>query len=329
MVNPEFTNQDDSKDTGYKASAVNTDLVFSGSEDLGNGMTASFKYHMFHDSGADSVADTSVSVSGDFGTVTAGRMESFHESVAQGFTNIDASHDADLEHGLSANNIGDRVNSALAYMTPNMSGFSAGVALIQGAGEDSDSFASATDFLVKYSNAGLTVFANRFSVDGAKIMSGKELTSDQEDAVDFFFDDSAIADVDADFTATADVTVDAIGASYTMGGLELRAMHRTVDIGSILTDNGTDEYDEDGGDVDSTFFGAKYTMGANTFAIGNIDDDVEGESTIYSVSHALSKRTSVYITHNDVDSQAGLYNGVLNKATAQKDRTVIGLKHTF
>jgi predicted porin len=337
MVNPEFTNQDDSKDTGYAASAVNTDLVFTGSEDLGNGMTASFKYHMYHDSGADSVADTTASLSGDFGTVTAGRMESFHESVAQGFTNIDASHDADLEHGLSANNIGDRVNSALAYMTPNMSGFSAGVALIQGAGEDSDSFASATDFLVKYSNAGLTVFANRFSVDGATLMSGEEITGAQSLAVsDFLTDGNLLVTVagDASFTAKADVTADAIGASYTMGGLELRAMHRTLDIGSINTlavaQNGV-EFEEtlDGGEIDSTFFGAKYTMGANTFAIGNIDDDVEGESTIYSLSHALSKRTSVYITHNDVDSQAGLYNGLLNKASKQADRTVIGLKHTF
>jgi predicted porin len=329
MVNPEFTDQDDSKDTGYAASAVNTDLVFSGSEDLGNGLTASFKYHMFHDSGSDSVADTSVSIAGAFGTVTAGRMESFHESVVQGFTNIDASHDADLEHGLVANQIGNRVNSAVAYMTPNMSGFSAGVALIQGQGIDSDSFNSANDVLVKYSNAGLTVFANRFSVDGATLMKGTEITAAQHDALDAFFDDH-VSDTGSNFTALANVTADAIGASYKMGDLELRAMRRTVDIGNILTVSSSDGADVyRGGEIDSTFLGAKYTMGANTFAIGNIDDDVEGESTIYSVSHALSKRTSVYITHNDVDSQAGLYNGVLNKATAQKDRTVIGLKHTF
>jgi predicted porin len=329
MVNPEFIDQDGAK--GYGASAVNTDLVFSGSVDLGNGMSASFTYHMFHDSGADKVADTSVSIAGDFGTITAGRMESFQEAVVGGFTNIDASHDADLEHGLSGNHIGDRVDSALAYTTPNMNGFSAGIAIIQGQGEDSDSFNSANDLLVKYSNAGLTVFANRFSVDGGTLMNSAEIDADDVTAIDEFTGavGNGLAVAEKKLKATADVTVDAIGASYKMGDLEVRAMHRTVDVGSIDITATAGSETVDGGEIDSTFFGAKYTMGANTFAIGNIDDDVEGESTIYSLSHALSKRTSVYITHNDADTDAGTYNGLLNKGTAQADRTVIGVKHTF
>jgi len=327
MVNPEFIDEDGDK--GYGASAVNTDLVFSGSEDLGNGMTASFKYHMFHDSGADKVADTSVSIAGDFGTITAGRMESFQEAVVGGFTNIDASHDADLEHGLSGNHIGDRVDSAVAYTTPNMNGFSASIAIIQGQGEDSDSFNSANDLLVKYSNAGLTVFANRFSVDGGTLMSGKGTDVGTKAAKINTFLDGAAATDNNGFKAEADITIDAIGASYNLGDLEVRAMHRTLDVGTVTTTVATTAGSVDGGEIDSTFFGAKYTMGANTFAIGNVDDDVEGESTIYSLSHALSKRTSVYITHNDVDTDAGTYNGLLNDATAQADRTVIGVKHTF
>jgi predicted porin len=130
MVNPEYIDKDG--DAGYADSGVNTDLVLTGSEDLGNGMTASFKYHMFHDQGTDSVADTSVSLKGDFGTVVAGRMESFHESVVQGFVNIDASHDLDLENGITGHWAGDREDSAFAYVSPTVGGFHVGVAAIQG-----------------------------------------------------------------------------------------------------------------------------------------------------------------------------------------------------
>jgi regulator of PEP synthase PpsR (kinase-PPPase family) len=59
MVNPEFS--DSNAATGYAAS-VNTDLVFKGSEDLGNGLKASFKYHIFHDDGASTNLTTTSAV---------------------------------------------------------------------------------------------------------------------------------------------------------------------------------------------------------------------------------------------------------------------------
>jgi predicted porin len=287
MVNPEFTDRDG--DNGWGDSAVNTDLVFKGSEDLGNGLTASFKYHIFHDgdstqSGIDGstggkTADTSVSIKGDFGTVIAGRMESFHESVSQAFTNIDASHDLDLENGLAVHNFGDRVNSALAYVSPTVNGFHVGVASIQGlAGDDVDSFNSATDIIAVYENAGLKVFANRLSADGADV-AGNE-----------------------------DASATAYGASYKMGDLEVRAMKRSIEV------DGSD-------DQDSTFFGAKYNMGAITLAAGNVDDDTNGDSTIYSVSYALSKRTSVYLADVAHDND--------NADGTDVSATTVGVKHTF
>jgi len=315
MVNPEFINQDTSK--GYGVSAVNTDLVLTGSEDLGNGMTASFKYHMFHDSGADAVADTSVTLAGDFGKVIAGRMESFHESVAQGFLNIDASHDLDLENGLFADSAGDRVNSALAYVSPTMNGFHVGVAMIQGyKGQESDSFNSATDVIAVYENAGLKVFANRMTADNAEIAAATSAsTTIVPDPINAAIDEEDVS-FEVDYTAAtdaehSDVTVDAIGASYKMGGLELRAMKRSVDV--------------DGYDLDSTFLGAKYGMGAFTFAAGTLDDDVTGDSTIFSMSYALSKRTSVYLT--DVDHDGNGETG--DNAGKDISATAIGIKHTF
>jgi predicted porin len=285
MVNPEYIDKNGS--TGWADSAVNTDLVLTGSEDLGNGLTASFKYHMYHDTGADAVADTTVALKGDFGTVIAGRMESFHESVVQGFVNIDASHDLDLENGIFAHMAGDRVNSALAYVSPTVSGFHVGVASIQGyEGGQSDDFNSATDLIAVYENAGLKVFANRMTADEALGGAGN------------------------------DVTVDAFGASYKMGDLELRAMKRNFDIDNI-------------GDVDTTFYGAKYNMGAFTVAAGHLDDDANGDSSIFSVSYALSKRTSVYLTDVNHDDDFADVSATGKDKNADISATAIGIKHTF
>jgi predicted porin len=311
MVNPEFIDKDG--DTGYAASAVNTDLVLTGSEDLGNGMTASFKYHMYHDTGTDAVADTSVALKGDFGTVVAGRMESLHESVAQAFLNIDASHDLDLENGLAGDFIGDRQDSALAYISPTVGGFHVGVAMIQGVdGTDSDSFNSASDVIAVYENAGLKVFANRLNADNAEMDAAADAALVVNAAGNG-------ADVEAATDqVTADVTIDAFGASYKIGDLELRAMKRNVEI----------EGHSDGSanvDIDSTFYGAKYGMGAFTVAAGKLDDDATGDSSIFSVSYALSKRTSVYLTDVDHDNDAE------GDVTSGKDisATAIGIVHTF
>jgi predicted porin len=260
MVNPEYATQaDDSVEF-----TTNTDLVFKGSEDLGNGMTASFKYHIFHDGDVTSatatagstggkVADTSVSIAGDFGTVTAGRMESFHEAVAQGFANIDASHNADLENTMTEAGIGDRVNGAVAYVSPSFNGLTVGVASISLNDADDDG-SDATDVMVKYSNAGLTVFAEKFDVDGG-------------------------------------AQAQAYGASYKMGDIEVRAMQRTHETVA-------------GVESDATFFGAKYTMGNIVLAAGTMDEDTNGDSTILSAEYKLGKRTSAYIVDMNSDMAA-------------------------
>jgi hypothetical protein len=304
MVNPEFINADAAAGatTGdYNASSINTDLVFSASEDLGNGMKATAKMHFFSDTtdqafnngtsdatDAITTADLSVTVSGDFGSVTTGRFEPASEGVMDAFMNIDASHDLDLEDNTNA--IG-RSNNGLAYMSPSMNGFSVGVGTFAGASATAatDSFDGATEVFVKYSNGPLTVMANNTEVD-----AGKEHQS--------------------------------VAVSYKIGDLELRAMERSTNAGGATTT-----------DKDSTFFGAKYTMGANTFAIGMLDDDgvtcaaasgtncgdlssgsadANADAEIFSVSHAMSKNTSVYVT-------------VLQADAANSDKTAVGIVQKF
>jgi len=276
MVNPEFIDQDGT--TGWGASGINTDLVFKASEDLGNGMKATAKIHTFIDtdntsnsstagSTAGQTADLSVTVSGDFGSVVAGRFEPASEGVMDAFMNIDASHDLDLEDNTNA--IG-RTNNGIAYASPSMNGFSVSLGNFASASSTDDSdFAGAQEIFVKYSNGPLTVMANNTEVDG-----GTEHQS--------------------------------VAVSYKMGDLELRAMERSTNTGVAGA-----------ADEDSTFFGAKYTMGANTFAAGMLDDDAAtADAEIYSVSHAMSKNTSVYLT-------------VLQADAANSDKTAVGIVQKF
>jgi len=270
MVNPEYIDTD-SATVGYIGSGVNTDLVFKATEDLGNGMKATAKYHQFVDSGTQndagtSNADMSVTVSGDFGSVLLGRFEPASEGVMDAFMNIDASHDLDLED--NANAIG-RTNNGMAYTSPTMNGLSVSLgsfAAVNGSADETD-FSGADEIFVKYSNAGLTVMANNTAVDG-----GNKHKS--------------------------------IAVSYKIGDLELRAMDRNTETSA-------------GVKTDSEFYGAKYTMGANTFAAGMIDKTAANtDVAIYSASHALSKNTSVYVT-------------VLNSDVANADQTAFGLVQKF
>jgi predicted porin len=296
MVNPEFfSNAAGTPDTEGYTNSVNSDLVFTVSEDLGNGMKASAKYHVYGDNGAPSAsgyADATVTLSGDFGSVTTGRMEPFIEAKADAFLSIDPSHNLDVED--DRRDIG-RANGAVAYVSPNFNGLTIGLAAVtdasalgDGAGTETgnantDDF-DVTDIYVSYSMGGLTVFADQAKQNGA--------------------------------TGADETTITAYGAGYKMGDLEVRAMQRT-------TENAVNNGAPVDADLQSTGFAAKYTMGANTISVAHNkfeDDDAtvaDYKETIYGLSHAMSKRTSVYVARQNTD-QAN-----------NDDVTVIGVKHTF
>jgi predicted porin len=277
FANQEFTDKDGS--TGWGASGFNADVVIKATEDLGNGMKATAKIHQFtdtdnstnsslSDSAGGNTADLSVTVSGDFGSITAGRFEPASEGVIDAFLNIDGSHDLDLENA-TENAIG-RTNNGLAYTSPSMNGFTVSLGNFASASSTNDKdFDGASEIFVKYSNGPLMVMANSTEVDG-----GAE--------------------------------IQAIAASYKMGDLEVRAMERSSNSGTAGA-----------ADIDLTFIGAKYTMGNNTFAIGTADSDTNSKDTdIISVTHNLSKNTSIYIVQENVDA-------------ADSDRTTFGIAQKF
>jgi len=229
---------------------VNNDIVFKASEDLGNGMKATAKYHQFTDTNGagtdadENEADMSITLSGDFGSLTAGRSEGFDEGVFAAFVNIDASHDLDLEGNFDGAAAVQTRDERLKYVSPSFNGLKVGVTTQ----DNGTSKFEDKEYMVSYSANGLMVMAGR-SDEGTN-----ETTN--------------------------------IAASYKMGGLEVRAAQRDLDMNGVETD--------------ATFIGAKYTMGANTLAIGSVDADA-GDATIVSVAHALSKKTSLYVVNHDVD----------------------------
>jgi hypothetical protein len=162
----------------------------------------------------------------------------------------------------------------------------------QSSSKDADANIDATDIMIEYANAGLTVRVAQENVDGKVYGSGK---SDQKTT--------------------------SIGASYKMGDMTVVGYHFDVENGKGTATN----------DSDGWFVGAKMAMGANTFGIGyaeetdtdsvgNVETGKTDKNMMLSVDHALSKRTSITAAYEEnEDGTAG----------ANNDRWAVGLKHVF
>jgi len=284
MVNPELMDADAS--TG-RAMSVNTDLVITGSEDLGNGMKASFKYHLTNDDGATlGSADQTVGLAGDFGSLNIGFQETKNQAYFHPKADLDAAHDITLEDA-----VGQQARaSGVIYTSPSFNGLSVGASVFMGdAQATSTTSANAvtgtdtndndiTEIFAMYSNGPLTVAAGQTKHKG-----------------------------------TADEEVRNIYASYTMGDLTVAVLDRAVknDGGSTAAT----------ADVDTTTVSAKYTMGSNAISVGVTDsDNAQDGDYVVSLSHAMSKQTSVYVAYKHDDTPAtGFSDG----------QSLVGIKHTF
>jgi len=188
-------------------SGNNTDVVISGSEDLGNGMKASFKIHRFYDDvaaqngAADRSADQSIGLSGDFGSVTVGRFEPYTVSSITSMMNIDASEDLDLEVAPGQS----RTEGGFRYVAPTMNGLTVGVEGFADGGSTGDDFATTTIF-AQYSNGPLMVRVAQES-DGQG--------------------------------TSADIDVTSIGATYTMDALKATVVHVQDDNGASADEDTT------------------------------------------------------------------------------------------
>jgi predicted porin len=269
MVNPEL--MDNGQTTGNGLS-VNTDLVISGSEDLGNGMKASFKYHMTNDDGATvGSADQTVGLSGDFGSLNIGWQETQNQAYFHPKADMDASHDITLEDATGQQGRA----GGIKYTTPSFNGLTVGVSAFMGEGQadtntntgtvgtNDTSDADITEVWATYSNAGLTVAAGATTHKGGSSKEDEKVTN--------------------------------IYVAYKMGDLTVSALNRDVenDAGAATGDNKL------------TTFGAKYTMGSNAISLGVTDsDDAQDGDYVVSLSHAMSKQTSAYVAYKHDDTPA-------------------------
>jgi predicted porin len=288
------------------------------------------------DNGGSGNADQVVGLKGDFGTVVVGRMEDFSEGKVAAMAATDSSDALSIEPNGAYNTA--RAEGGIAYVSPSFNGLTFGVAgyalpnmgadagtatltgvdtlkYVSGGTEtqpvaisgstatltyqnssskDADANIDATDIMIEYANAGLTVRVARENVD---------------------------ATVYGAASAKKDQTTESIGVSYKMGDLTMVGYAFDVENGAGV----------DANDVDGYFVGAKMAMGANTFGIGYSEEDDTHTSTkakeagqdknwMFSVDHALSKRTSITAAFEaNEDGSTGTDN----------DKWAVGLKHVF
>jgi predicted porin len=182
----------------------NSDLSFKASEDLGNGMKAFAQFDMTADNDDTTVsmsqdaATNKIGLSGDFGTVEMGRMETFIESHVAAMAANDASdyisNEVSAAHGAHGEN-------TLQYTSPSINGMKVVISAIgDSAGDNLDT----TQMGVEYSNGPLLVRAATSDDNGA---------DETVIGASYKVGDLTVAIVNADNT----IEETWFGASYTMG----------------------------------------------------------------------------------------------------------------
>ena len=313
-------------------------IGFRGTEDLGNGLKALFtlEYGIQVDeaqgigtgTGANSTRQSFVGLQGGFGTLVAGRLQtpgyyfagkyvplggwaSVHDFMAgsgQGFTIEDS----------------NRIDSAIAYMTPNFSGFTATLAYSFGAEVNEDA--------VGNTNKADNVIGVGLNYDNGPLSLG---------AVYHQVNDPDQTNVGTPILPNPreDINEWSLGGSYDFGVAKLFATYQEREIGFY---GATADYEDDVWTVGvSAPIGA---AGSVSLAYGQYDGDGNGneaDSWSLGYTHALSKRTSLYAMYARLSTDNG-YTGYSGKNAAglgaekvsiladeDVDRMAVGISHKF
>ncbi|MEJ1354901.1 MAG: porin [Candidatus Sedimenticola sp. (ex Thyasira tokunagai)] len=245
-------------------------VVFSASEDLGNGMSAFAKIDWGSDDSSMGDNDQIVGLTGGFGTVVLGRMEDFTEGKVMAMASIFESDSQNVEGGSNQG----RTDGGIAYVSPNFSGFQVGVAgYAVEAATDGENF-DAVDMMVAYSNGPITVRLSRETTDN--------------DTVSYL----------AGLTPAVNVgkTNTSLGLQYTAGAFDARAvMQKSDNVGGTAANDFTD-----------WMVGGSYTFGNNKVVAGYESDETTTSNTDTNwqveFQHMFSKRTKVYVGYTDQDA---------------------------
>jgi predicted porin len=298
----------DGDDTGSSEDGLEThsdiSVAVTGSEDLGNGMKAYFKVDIAGDDKSLAAGDQYVGLSGDFGTIQLGAMESFTESKTLSAMNMDSADSLSVEPLGSFDSVA--ANGAIAYVSPNMGGATVGLACVavesDSTTQNGSDSCDLTDVYVSFSAGALNIQASQEKMNGMALDATAVNTS----------------------STTIEQTTNAIAATYKMGDTTLIVGYAEAEDAAGIS----------GDKAEATMVGIKHAMGANTIALGYTNEDFtdasssttnkETQITVVDFSHNLSKQTKAFVTWQNTDISGG--SGI---TASDKDVIAVGVKHSF
>ena len=313
------TTQDTIKTPGAKSQTVvesgglkSSRWGMRGTEDLGGGLKAGFKLEQRFKSdtgaldGVNFKGESSINLSGNFGTVALGRMGTPYDDL-RGKTNPIAdtsiSPVGDTIKAAKADYT-DKTDNTVAYVSPSFNGFSGAVAV--SLGENKTNVADATNhssLKLQYANGPLLV-GYGFQKEESQLTAGTPAVATGQ---------------------TEDKTFNLLAASYDFGVAKLVGGYQTLEIES----KGVKQ-----GDNDSLYFGVQAPVASNINVFfgyaGSEYDAVTGtdyKTTGYTLAanYVLSKRTDAYIGYKHIKKENDSTGADLGKVKT----LAVGVRHAF
>ncbi len=300
-------------------------IGFKGAEDLGGGLKAIYQWESGFNAGVSGAGnstgtnsagtltggmpagglgnqrDTFVGLSGDFGTVVAGRHDTPYKMA--GSADLFADTLADAQNGGARCIICEdlRVNNAIAYVSPDMSGLSIVGAIVPG------NFTNNTA-----GTKSLNGLSDAYSLAGMYNNGPMKVTAGYENLGNYVGNAAGASSQNAW----------KLNGAYTIGDLKLSATYEKISNAGGVSANSQTDY----------LLSAAYGMGPITLAAqygkknpsGNANNTTD---TTVGVVYGLSKRTSTYVgyAHYGVDSGINL-TGTAGQAL---NALTMGMNHSF
>jgi predicted porin len=317
-------------------------IGFSGSEDLGNGLSAIFKldyqFDMVNRNSSGSITDRDqwVGLKGGFGQLRAGTISTVYKShgamIDPLYRRYLQARDVGLQSGLhsgAGEEIDGRADNTFRYDSPSFNGFKVGAHYTLDSDEFDGRFGGAEDnnpygVGASYSNGGALAFADYITNDGNNNSEQEEATAWKlggSYTLNAFKVFGQYEDVESKFTTLGDAVEFAIPGEVDLG----------LGAGPFVNADGSVWH-----------LGGTYTMGNNTLyaAYGQGDGDIDdlGSTDAWALEydtwtlafiHSLSKRTSLMAGYNSFDGQIRGNTPPLTDFDGESDILSVGVKHKF
>lgn len=295
-----------------------------GSEDLGGGLKAGFKLEQRFKSddgsldGVNFKGESSINLSGNFGTVALGRMATPYDDLRGktnpiADTNISPVGDTIKE---AKADYTDKTDNTIAYVTPTYNGFSAAVGVSLGENKTSDVDATKhVSLKLQYANGPLLV-GYGYQKEESQVGADGKTTDVNDKSVSGT--SLAVGDTAAKYNLLA--------ASYDFGVAKLVGGYQSTEFTTL---------GQKKADQDSYYFGVQAPVASNiNVFFGYVNskydavkagDDVKANGYTLAANYVLSKRTDAYVGYKHIKKENDDTGVDLGKV-----RTfAVGVRHAF